>query len=288
MHTKILNTQRAYNTFAKLKFLLWIPLATPILYVLWLFLRVCVFDYFTIPSGSMSLTLMPGDMVIVNKLLMGGRIYKDLNFDLEGQELRSWRLKGLRTVQYNDICVFNFPHHRDKMSFVINNVFCKRCIGLPGDTISIHGGWYANNNFEGELGNIEGQRMMSQIPDSLLNNEGLTGRHCMGWTLKEFGPYYLPRKGEIMHITTREGQLYYRLLEWELGMKIDWDLSTGKVFAEGRPLSRHTWQHNYYFMAGDNVCNSNDSRYWGLVPEEYIIGIVGWIIRPTPRTFAPR
>ena len=254
-------------------------LSIPLLYGGWLLLRVCLFDYFTIPSGSMQPTLQIGDRVLVNKLLMGGRIYKDLHFNPEGQELESWRLKGLRSVEYNDICVFNFPHHRDKMSFVINNVFCKRCIGLPGDTIWVKDGYYVNNNYKQTLSNLEEQRRMHNTPDSLLMNEGLTGRHCMGWTLKEFGPYYLPRKGEVTPITTREGQLYYRLLEWELGAKITWDLPNGIVYADGVPIDHHKWQHNYYFMAGDNVCASNDSRYWGLVPEEYIVGIVSLIIR---------
>ena len=254
-------------------------IALPLLYGLWLLLRVCLFDYFTIPSGSMLPTLQIGDKVVVNKLLLGGRIYKDLHFDLKGQELESWRLKGQRTVQYNDICVFNFPHHEDRMSFVINNVFCKRCIGLPGDTIWVKEGYYVNSNNKQTLSDLEGQRLMHNTPDSLLMNEGLTGRHCMGWTLKEFGPYYLPRKGEVTPVTTREGQLYYRLLEWELGAKITWDLPNGIVYADGQPISRHTWQHNYYFMAGDNVCASNDSRYWGLVPEEYIVGIVSLIYR---------
>ncbi len=256
-----------------------LSLSIMFLYASWLLLRICVFDYFTIPTESMCPTLKPGDKIVVNKLLMGGRIYKDLHFDKEGQELESWRLKGWRSIQYNDICVFNFPHHRDKMSFVINNVFCKRCIGLPGDTISIRGGWYVNRNYRGELGNIEGQRQQSLVPDSLLNNEGLTGRHCMGWTLKEFGPFYLPRKGEVIHLTTREAQLYYRILEWETGKDIDWDLDNGVVTLDGEVVTEHEFKHSYYFMAGDNVLYSSDSRYWGLVPEEYIIGIVGWIIK---------
>lgn len=258
---------------------LWVLLCLPILlYPFWLLLRVTLFDYFTIPTESMCPTLKPGDKVVVNKLLMGGRIYKNLHFEKEGQELESWRLKGWRSVEINDICIFNFPHHRDKMSFVINNVFCKRCIGLPGDTISIQGGWYVNSNYKGELGNIEGQRQQSLVPDSLLNNEGLTGRHCMGWTLKEFGPFYLPRKGEVIHLTTREAQLYYRILEWETGKDIDWDLENRIVTLDGEVVTEHEFKHSYYFMAGDNVLYSSDSRYWGLVPEEYIIGIVGWIL----------
>ena len=63
-----------------------------------------------------------------------------------------------------------------------------------------------------------------------------------------------------------------------LGNTIDWDTIRGIVTVGKKPLTSHTWQHNYYFMAGDNVSNSYDSRYWGLVPEEYIIGIVKLII----------
>ena len=44
-------------------------------------------------------------------------------------------------------------------------------------------------------------------------------------------------------------------------------------------LLRHQFRHDYYFMAGDNVVNSADSRYWGLVPEEYVIGVMEWAVR---------
>ena len=64
-----------------------------VIYGLWLLMRVCVFDYFTIPTKSMIPTLKPGDKVIVNKLLMGARIYKSFEFCSKGQELQSFRMK---------------------------------------------------------------------------------------------------------------------------------------------------------------------------------------------------
>ncbi len=250
----------------------------PLLYLLWLLLRVCVFDYFTIPSESMMPTLRPGDKVVVNKLLMGGRIYKDFNFDKEGQELQSWRLKGLRWVQHNDICVFNYPKHKNRISFVINHCFCKRCVALPGDTLSIVGGYYRNNNYRDSLGLPCEQEKLAAMPDSLFPTKKLLGRK-LGWTVHEFGPLYIPRKDDQIPITPREALLYKHILQWELGGKtLRWDNATGIVTADNDTLHTHVWQHNYYFMAGDNVCSSNDSRYWGLVPEEYIIGIVGWIV----------
>ena len=47
----------------------------------------------------------------------------------------------------------------------------------------------------------------------------------------------------------------------------------GYALTDGKPITHHQFAHDYYFMAGDNVMNSNDSRYWGLVPEEFIIGV---------------
>ena len=253
-------------------------LAIPLLYLLWLLLRVCVFDYFTIPSESMMPTLRPGDKVVVNKLLLvGGRIYKDLNFDKEGQELQSWRLKGLRGVQHNDICVFNYPKHKNRISFVINHCFCKRCVALPGDTLSIVGGYYRNNNFRGSLGLNEEQGKLAAMPDSTIPKHKLIDKF-FGWNLKEFGPMYIPRAGDEIELNPHDAILYRHILEWETQKKIDWNMKRGEVYADGKRITSHTFQHNYYFMAGDNVCSSNDSRYWGLVPEEYIIGIVGGII----------
>ena len=91
-------------------------------YALWVF--VC--DKFRIPTSSMYPTLQEGDQVLVNKSLMGARIYTDFHFAPDGIELQSFRTKGLRSPQYNDIAVFNLPHHQGKLNFVINHVYCKR------------------------------------------------------------------------------------------------------------------------------------------------------------------
>ncbi|MDE5585508.1 MAG: S26 family signal peptidase, partial [Muribaculaceae bacterium] len=64
------------------------------------------------------------------------------------------------------------------------------------------------------------------------------------------------------------------ILEWETGKAITFDWDKDSAYADGSPLESHTFTHGYCFMAGDNVSDSNDSRYWGLVPEEYIVGVV--------------
>ncbi len=67
--------------------------------------RTLVADQFIIPSWSMSPTLVPGDHVVVNKLIMGARLYTDFDFRQGGQELKSVRMKGKRRLRHNDIVV---------------------------------------------------------------------------------------------------------------------------------------------------------------------------------------
>ena len=117
------------------------------LYGLHLLRRAFVADKFIIPSDSMRPTLVPGDEVWVNKLLMGARIYTDFHFSRKGGPLHSFRTRGQRPITYNDIVVFNRANHRGRIKFVINYVYCKRVVGLPGDTVSVVGGHYRNNNY---------------------------------------------------------------------------------------------------------------------------------------------
>lgn len=227
-------------------------------------------------------TLKPGDKVVVNKILMGARIYTDFHFPHDGGELKSFRLKGIRQVKHNDIVVFNFPQHRDRISFVINNVYCKRVLALPGDRIWTKNGFYRNNNYSGTLGIKEMQRRFSETPDSLLSDETLNtypfDKKHIPYTTKNMHPVYVPRQGDRIRLTPYEAAYYKLLLEWETGKIITWDWKKNAVYANSIRIYSHEFKHNYYFMAGDNVMDSNDSRYWGLVPEEYIVGIVSFVI----------
>ena len=255
------------------KLLLVSILSVQLLYGVWLLTRMLVFDYFTIPTESMYPTLKPGDKVVVNKLKMGARIYTDLHFNPEGQELKAFRMKGFSGVRHNDIVVFNEANHWGRLFFRINNVFCKRCIALPGDSISAVEGHYHNNNYDGVLGLEEEQARLGNTPDSLLQGFWIPP-YCNGWNIKNFGPVYVPRKDDVVKVNALEAALYEVMLEWELGKDVTWDWGKNEAYANGRLLRQHRFRHNYYYMAGDNVMNSCDSRYWGAVPEEYIVGVV--------------
>lgn len=254
-----------------------------LLYALWLMVRIFLFDNFTVPTSSMIPTIEPKSKVIVNKLIFGPRIYTDFNFDRNGQELESVRLRGMRSLQRNDIVVFNYPIHRNRISFVINHVYCKRVVGLPGDTISAINGHLHNNNFDGILGNIDKQKQLEETDGRTLKDYGIywvtPHDSAFNWNIKDWGPVYVPRKGDIINITPYTAILYHKLLEWETGKKISWNWETGKVYSGDSELFRHRFLHNYYYLCGDYAMDSKDSRYWGFVPEEYIVGVVKYIIK---------
>lgn len=258
-------------------FSLWTIGLTFFLYGAWLLCRAFLFDQFVIPTDSMRPTLIPGDRVIVDKTIMGARIYKDFDFNPEGGELKCWRTRGKRQIKHNDIVVFNYPHHNWHISFVINNVYCKRCLALPGDTIWSENGYYKNNNYEGVLGIEKEQEKLCSREEASLPRELACAFPYNGHlkqTIKNLLPVYVPRKGDVVAVTPYMAAYYRMYLEWETGKSLSWDWDKNIVHADGKPFKRHTFQHNYYFMAGDNVMDSNDSRNWGLVPEEYIVGVV--------------
>ena len=121
---------------------------------------------------------------------------------------------------------------------------------------------------------------LAQTPDSSVSPQCLRAMpkdpHFY-WTIRNFGPYYVPRKGDIIQIDPKNATVYKVILEWELGKKLSIDWSKKQVLAGSKNISKHRFSNNYYFIMGDNVLDSDDSRYKGPIPESYIIGIVSYI-----------
>lgn len=251
-----------------------------LLSLIYAIVRIFVADQFIIPTWSMSPTLVAGDRVVVNKLIMGARLYTDFDFKQNGQELKSIRMKGLRGLRHNDIVVFNYPQVGGRIAFKINYVYCKRCVALPGDTLNIVNGIYKNNNYGDTLGLHTVQLRLAAVDETQYSTEARAVYPFdarVGWTFKNMGPLYIPRKGDIMTLTPKEGTVYKGLLEFETGKRVTVNWDKDLVLLDGKPTHRYEWTNNYYFMAGDNVFDSMDSRYWGLVPEDYIVGVVQMI-----------
>lgn len=243
--------------------------------------RALVADTFIIPSDSMLPTLLPGDKVRVDKTILGARLYTSLDFT-DGR-MESVRTRGGRGLRHNDIIVFNFPVNEGKMGFKMNFVYVKRCVALPGDSVSIRECTPVNNHYAGVLGIPEQQAVLRSFPDSLMDRGALgfvlVGDGSLGWTIKDMGPVYVPRKGDILILDDRrKAAIYRRVIEWETCLPLVWDEEKDECRSGGVPLPYYCFRKNYCFVCGDHAVDSKDSRYWGFVPEEYIVGVVSEVV----------
>lgn len=223
--------------------------------------------------------LEAGDNVLVCKLIPGPRLFNIFD-SLKEEQVNIYRLPGIRKIRHNDVIVFNFPHPYtwDKVEMHIMKYYIKRCIGLPGDTIGIRNGLFVLNSKEEEVGNIESQQQIARTPKENFE-EGVFNAFpfdsIMSWNIKDFGPLYIPRKGDRIEMNRTNYLLYHKLIAWEQDKEIIY--RDQQIFAGDTPITSYTFLNNYYFMAGDKGENSQDSRYWGLLPEEYIVG-KAWLI----------
>lgn len=194
-----------------------------ILLVVLVILRMFLFEVYAVSQTSMKNTYLPGDRILI--------------------------LKNGYSIERNDILVFE----RENANVV------KRCIGLPGDTITIRSGEIYCNGKQLE----RPYRAVSSAftPDEVITRSRIYFSYGMNWSLEDFGPYVVPKAG-MKILLTPETRSQYRPV---IGDSLENSLAS----AGSRSF---VFQNDYLFLVGDNRPGSIDSRVFGPVPRTAVKG----------------
>lgn len=210
-----------------------------------LFLRTFIIEVYRIPTSSMADTILEGDYLLVNKFIYNFRSPKYLPFT--DKEIKLFSIPTFRQPQRGDIVVFYHPENSDEIQKSNSVTYIKRCVALGGDTVQIIDDILYINS-----------AAFPDIQTSAINSS------------YNYGPVIVPKKGNKLLIDSLNIAYWKKIIERE-GHTVS--LSEGNlILVDGKIADTYEVERNYFFMLGDNRNNSSDSRDWGFLPEENIIG----------------
>jgi signal peptidase I len=232
-----------------------------------LLIKTFLIETSRVPTGSMEQTIMVGDFLFVNKFIYGSSSPRNIPFT--NVVLPYFQLPAISEPEKGDIFVFEYPGDRDVLTSpeVLNYV--KRCVAEPGDTISIiNKVVFVNGKELHRPSHI--QYLMQNILPKTYTRPDIFPKGSK-WNKDQYGPLVIPKKGDIVNLTLENIETYRMLINRNYGKEVV-KINNGKIFINGVETDKYEIPQDYYFAMGDNRDDSADSRYWGFVPREKIVG----------------
>ncbi len=272
--------------------------------VLVLLIRLLAFTSCTIPSSGMENTLYQGDRVIVNNWSYGYR--------LPFTSLFGYHRWGDSSVAKGDIVLFNNPLPSSFDETVDDGeVFINRCVGLPGDTLMLNGELIQTKDVasspDSKLvyaypGEKEDKVIEAMERNSIYGNE-LVGYdagnylrsfshyeiyllkqdlgkevpfHCMQTgTAEGVHPFVVPGKGHSVRVYPWNVKLLRNTIVQHEGRRAE--VKGDTLWVDGHRVASYTFTKDYYWMASNNSMSLCDSRLFGFVPKDHLIGKAVWV-----------
>ncbi len=122
-----------------------------------------------------------------------------------------------------------------------------------------------------DLLNIYRQNGYFGVNADIFPNPKNSNKLIFPWSRDNYGPLWLPKAGATIELNEQNYYKYQRVIAFYEGND-SFEKRGDKYFLNGEPVSQYTFKQGYYFMMGDNRHSSDDSRYWGFVPEDHIVG----------------
>lgn len=222
---------------------------------------------FTVPTGSMEDTVMPGDFVFVNKFIYGPSTPQVIPF--LNMSLPYWKTPPIISPKVGDVIVFVFPGERDVLKPANFEYYLKRCMGVAGDVVEIRNRKVMVNGSEvplpqhGKFANfpndLRARINEDQVYRTFPAGAGFSGDH--------YGPIRVPKQGDILELSQTNAMGWAMFIRRE-GHTFD----PNNLLLDGKPVSSYTVENDYVFGMGDNRDNSLDSRYFGFIPMDNVVG----------------
>jgi signal peptidase I len=236
-----------------------------------MFINGAVVASFVVPTGSMENTVMTGDFLFVNKFIYGPttpQIVPFLNIPLP-----FYKFPGFKDPKQGDVIVFIYPGDRDQLKSDDFVYYLKRCVATAGDTLEVRNKALFVNGKEYPLPpNGKYDVNLPMYPGDQFRTFP-AGRN---FTRDNYGPLRIPKKGDVVNLNS------HNIKEWDVFISREGHqltVSSNDILIDGKKTYTYTVERNYCFGMGDNRDNSLDSRYWGFVPWDNVVGtpiIVYW------------